>query len=158
MNGEYERVLNDCKIEIDKIENWVENNKLHSNVKFLVSYAVIKACAAIEVVFKNIIFEYLSQSVIEDTKNYLSKMIVDSSCNPGPGNISRLLDQINGEWKKDFEDKLKSTIQKGDLTSLVNLRNDFAHGRDVTASIKTVNRYYDSGIWVLNILDEIINA
>ena len=85
-------------------------------------------------------------------------MIIESSCNPGPVNIGRILEQINGQLKRNFDDTLKGTQQKGDLTSLVNLRNDFAHGRDVTASINTIVRYFDSGKWVLTVLDNILNT
>ena len=28
MNGDYERELNDCKIELGKIEHWINGNKL----------------------------------------------------------------------------------------------------------------------------------
>lgn len=158
MNGDYERELNDCKIELGKIEHWINRNKLDSNVKYLVAYSVIKATASIEVIFKKMVFEYLAQGVIEDTKKYLSNMIIESSCNPGPGNIGRILEQINGQLKREFDETLKGTQQKGDLTSLVNLRNDFAHGRDVTATINTVVRYFDSGKWVLTVLDDILNT
>lgn len=156
MNGDYERELNDCKIELEKIEHWINLNKLDSNVKYLVAYSVIKATASIEVILKKMVFEYLAQGVIDDTKKYLSNMIIESSCNPGPGNIGRILEQINGQLKRDFDENLKGTQQKGDLTSLVNLRNDFAHGRDVTASINTVVRYFNSGKWVLGVLDSIL--
>jgi len=38
----------------------------------------------------------------------------------------------------------------------VQLRNDFAHGDNVNISINTVITYYDAGISILNILDNII--
>ena len=56
MNGDYERELNDCKIELGKIENWINSNKLDSNVKYLVAYPVIRATATIEVIFKKKVF------------------------------------------------------------------------------------------------------
>ena len=43
-------------------------------------------------------------------------------------------------------------IEKVELNSLVQLRNDLAHGRSNNPSINTVIRYYKSGVKILDIL------
>ncbi len=158
MNGEYESKFNDCKLELEKIKQWINNNKLDTNVKFLVSYSVIRACGTIEFVFKQIIFNYLlDDNTKEDTVNYLNIQIIDSSCNPGTGNIERMLELINTSKKQAFSERIKGTNEKGDLKSLVNLRNDFAHGRDITSSINDVIKYYLSSCIVLQWLIEVLS-
>ena len=91
MNDDEKRVLEDCNLEIQRIKNWINNNKLDSNVKFLVSYAVIKASGSIELVFKSMINTFLSQNCIDETKVFLTKNIIDNSANPSPGNIEKHL-------------------------------------------------------------------
>ena len=46
--------------------------------------------------------------------------------------------------------------EKGDLTSLVNLRNDFSHGQKITATIANIMTYFQGGCKILEILDYII--
>ncbi|MCC8172998.1 MAG: hypothetical protein LIO65_00960 [Odoribacter sp.] len=51
---------------------------------------------------------------------------------------------------------MKGSNEKGQLTSLVDLRNSFSHGATITVSINDVKNYYNSGIWILQKLHEII--
>ena len=44
----------------------------------------------------------------------------------------------------------------GQLNSLVKLRNSFAHGSAITASINDVKNYYNAGIWILEKLCEVM--
>lgn len=158
ISAENTRRINDCHAEIDKIVKWIDEHKLDDNVKFLVGYSVVKASGTIEIVMKQMLFDFLAERVKTETELYLSKAIVDSSCNPSTGNIERLLDQIDTGRKGQFQEKMKEdeSKHKGDLNSLVNLRNDMAHGRNITATINTVAKYYDSGVLVLKSLDEIL--
>ena len=50
---------------------------------------------------------------------------------------------------------IKASGEKDKLNSLVQLRNDFAHGDSIAVSIDTVIKYFDSAINILNILDEV---
>lgn len=61
-------------------------------------------------------------------------------------------------WKLDFERLIAGTNQKGQLKALVELRNSFAHGAVITASINDIKNYYNAGIWILEKLDETING
>ena len=69
-----------------------------------------------------------------------------------------MLERINVRWKLDFERLIAGTNQKGQLKSLVELRNSFAHGAVITASINDIKNYYNAGIWILEKLDETING
>lgn len=156
MNGSYEQALRDCQIELDSIQQWIANNKLHSNVRYLTSYAVIKACGTIEYVFKQVVYDHLSEGANNEAKNFLNKNIVEASFNPGPGQMYKILEKINGVWKVNFENEIGGTNQKGQLKSLVDLRNSFAHGATITASINDVIAYYKSGVWILEKLDTVM--
>lgn len=155
---EYQRLLDDCKLELNNISNWIAANKLDSNIKYLVGYSVIKACGTIEIIFKSMIYNFLAEKSRDETKQYLNKMIVESSCNPNVGNISKILEQFDGKKSIKFNEKLKGTKKKGDLTSLVNLRNDLAHGRTINSSINNIQEYFMSGKEILLILDDVLSS
>lgn len=157
MNGNYDRLLQDCAIELNNIQQWISNHNLDSNIRFLTSYSVIKACGTIEIVFKQMIYDYLALGANDEAKAFLNKSIIEASFNPSPGQIYKLLEKINTTWKQSFENSISGTNQKGQLKSLVELRNSFAHGSVITASMNDIKNYYSAGMWILEKLDETIN-
>jgi hypothetical protein len=83
-------------------------------------------------------------------------MIIDSSCNPTTGNISKLVGQADGQRRAAFDAAVKNTTDKSNLNSLVSSRNDLAHGRTNNPSINTVKTYFESGVVILQTLDGIL--
>ena len=89
-------------------------------------------------------------------------MIIKSSTNPSPDNILDFLAKFEKEWKKGLSKKLSEYKKENtkdlsyDLNSLVQLRNQIAHGTNCTESKGTIMGYYKSGIEVLKILDNIL--
>ncbi len=156
MNGNYESVLRDCEIELNSIKCWIEGHRLDSNVRFLTLYAVIKASGTVEYVFKQMIYDYLENGANNEAKLFLSKSTLDASYNPTPGQMYKVLEKMNPDWRVTFEDVIKGSTQKGQLNSLVDLRNSFAHGASITASISDVKDYFDAGKWILEELYKVI--
>ena len=156
MNGDYRQTLRDCEVELNSIQQWIHSNRLDSNVRFLTSYSVINACGTVEYVFKQIVYDYLSSGANEEAKTYLNKSIIEASFNPSTGQMYRILEKINSDWRVGFENLIKGSSQMGQLNSLVKLRNSFAHGSAITASINDVKNYYNAGIWILEKLCEVM--
>ncbi len=156
MDSRYIEQLDDCSRELQIIETHINNDKFNSLNPFLISYAVVKACGSIEVVYKNLIVDIIAVGSTTEAKNYLEKNIRDSSSNPTTGNIQRLLQDLNSTWAQQFEAQIKGKDEKGSLSSLVSLRNDFAHGRSVTASIGNVKQYFEDAKTVLTWLESIV--
>ena len=158
MKNDYIVILNDTKNELLEIKKWIdqEKNKFDSKSRLLISYSIIKACGSIEVVFKHIIFDCLSDGVNDKTVSYIEKMILDSSCNPSTRNMGNMLQKISPLLKNNFENRLKLIGKKDKINSLVQLRNDFAHGDSIRVSIETVVTYFSAAVEVLNILDEVV--
>ena len=156
MNGNNLQLINDCKTELSNIKSYIVPNPLDSMVKYLVSYSVVKSCGTIEIVYKDIISSHLIKNANNEAISYFYKNIKDSSSNPKTGKISSLLEQINPSWKTVFENQIKDTPDKGLLNSLVDLRNQIAHGNSITSSIDDVIRYFNSGCNILLILDTIV--
>lgn len=156
MNGDNLKALDDCKTEIGNIRSWIDKNQLDSNIKYLVSYAVIKACGTIEFVLKDFICDFLSQNSIEETKFFLQRKIIKSSFNPSTQEIGKLFENLSSGWKSSFESRIKDSQEKQDLNSLISLRNSFAHGIAINVSIQVVERYFESGRKILSYIEDII--
>ena len=157
MNGRYIADLRECSIELNQIQKWIKSHPFDSNVRYLISYSVVKASGTIERVLKSILFDYVSQGANPEAINYFTKHIVEASFNPSPGMIEKILNNFNVSWGISFKSAISGSQRKGDLKSLVQLRNDFAHGSSITPSIETVIKYYISGVWILNELSKIVN-
>lgn len=159
MRADYENLLDATSHELKEIRKWInaDKNKFDSKTRYLISYSVIKASGTIEVVFKKIIYDYLSAGAGEKTAAYIEKMILDSSCNPNTGNMSNMLQNVSADWKKLFDDQVKLSGKKDKINSLVQLRNDFAHGDNINVSIDTVITYYDAAIDILKILNNVVS-
>ena len=162
MNEEYIRQLDDVKFELGQIKKWIdqEHNRTDTKARFLISYAIIRASGTIEQVFKQTLFDKLSYGTCEENNNFLSKHIIDSSCNPSTKMIERFLEEMSNNWKEKFKRIVKEEAikEKSELNSLVQWRNDFAHGRSNTNSIESVIASYKAGITILNILDKVIKT
>lgn len=158
MKDDYTNILADTGQELQEIRGWINSgrNMFDSKTRYLISYSVIKASGAVEVVFKRIVFDSLADNSKEETKAYLEKMILESSCNPNTGNMSNMLQSISTEWRAQFDTEVKNSGKKDKINSLVQLRNDFAHGDSISVSIDTVITYFDAAKDILRILDHVV--
>jgi len=158
MKPELERKIEDCRNDIENIKEWISSNKLHKNVKFLTAYCVLRSCSTIEVVFKTMLYDFLAEGARREAEEYLQKMILDSSSNPKTGIISKYLEEIDVKRKTYFDEQIKEKEEKSDLNSLVKLRNDLAHGRDITVTINTVERYFNAGCIIVEYLEDALKS
>lgn len=156
MTEDCQRNINDCRDELTNIKTWINKNQLDSNVKYLVAYSVVRASGAIELVFKQMVYDFLSDQAKKETQYYLEKQIIDSSCNPNVNNMLRILEQVDTQRRTRFDTATRDTQEKRDLGSLVNLRNDIAHGRTNNPTINNIERYFESGVKVLNKLELVL--
>ena len=155
MNGENIDLINQVNAELNEIKDWIHPNQMHSNTKYLNAYAVIRSCGVIEVVFKMILFDHLSAGANKEAESFLEANILENSRNPRTGVMESLLSEINPDWKTKFITVITNE-EKQALNSLVQLRNNFAHGRNNNASIQTIIKYFHHGVSVLKKLDSIV--
>ena len=157
MNGSYAQKLAECTIELNHIQDLINRNPLDSKVKYLTSYAVIRASGTIEQVLKEMLFDAITVGSSDEAKTYFNRHIVEASFNPSIKKISNLLPQMSRQWNQDFLSRTNGSTQKEQLDSLVDLRNSFSHGNEITTSIGDVVNYFDSGKWILEQLGEVIS-
>ena len=77
--------------------------------------------------------------------------IVKGSANPSQENIMNMLNQFDEDWKNIYKENLKADPDKQQLLyslqSLVDARNDFAHGGNPTLSMSRLaesGRFYEA--------------
>lgn len=160
MNTEFITKLDDCAAELQKIKKRIDKDQFDDMVKFLQRYAIIKACGTIETVVKNMIADHVDAGTSQELQNYISGRVRESSTNPSTGNVSGLLGEFSpSAWKASFDEKVKQHAnEKTSLNSLVQLRNDFAHGLSPNTTINTVIRYFDHARIILTLVDEALNG
>ena len=156
MTGNNIQLITDCQAELEDIKKFIVNNHFDSMVKYLVSYSVIKSCGTIEIIYKDIIYNHLIQNANPEAISYFSKNIKDNSSNPKIDNICRLLKQLNMSWNNLFKNSINNSPDKDSLNSLVELRNQLAHGGSITASINDVIAYFNGSCNILNLIDSIV--
>lgn len=159
MEAIYTTILDDCKTELQTIKARIDKDQFDSMVKFLQRYAIVKACGTIETVVKSLISDYVEQGAKVETQHYIENKVRDSSTNPKTSLISSVLGDFSPDWKNQFEIEMKAHNQeKQSLNSLVQLRNDFAHGKSPNTSINTIINYYADARTIVSIVDQIINS
>ena len=160
MRVELAEKLKDCTDDLQKIKERIDKNQFDDMVMFLQRYAIIKACGTIEVVIKNMIADYVDAETIPEVQNYISIKVRESSTNPSTGNISNLLGEFSSKvWKVNFDKKVQQhTTEKASLNSLVQLRNDFAHGQSPNTTIHTIIRYFRDSCVIITLVEETLNG
>lgn len=160
MRPELVERLNDCDDDLNKIKRRIDRNQFDEMVMFLQRYAIIKACGTVEAVVKNMIADCVDAGAIPEVQSYISVKVRDSSTNPSTGNISNLLGEFSSRvWKVNFDKKVKEHgTEKVSLNSLVQLRNDFAHGQSPNTTINTIIRYFNDSRVIITLVEETLNG
>ena len=134
MKAEFVTRLDDCADELQKIKKRIDKNQFDDMVMFLQRYAIIKACGTVESVIKNMIADHVDANTNPEIQHYIATNVRDSS-------------------------KVKQHgTEKTSLNSLVQLRNDFAHGLSPNTTINTIIRYFNDSRVIVTLVDETLNG
>ena len=160
-NHEVQRELSECSTELAHVKNLVDGlGAASAIVPYLTKYAVIRACGSIEWSFKTIIADYCSRRSKQQVKRFLTRRVREGSANPSYDMICRFLHDFDSDWKRDFKSKIDQepdkTILLLSLQSLVDARNDFAHGGNPSASITDVLTYFLHARRILETMDDVV--
>lgn len=160
-NAQVLLILNECQDDLDIVKYIVQSLGFSSTVvPYLSKYAIIKACGTIEIAFKAIITDHCSKRSKRQVKQFLSRKIKDSSSNPSYENICKILKDFDENWLKDFKNNLKShpdyNVILTSMQSLVDARNDFAHGGNPNLTIADTISYFNYCRTAMIILDQIM--
>lgn len=128
---------------------------------YIKKYAVIRATGSIESAFKQIIADRVDRDSHSQIKNFISRKIRNSSCNPRLDMIESMLSEFDELWRARFDEKIAladKPMLKGALTELVKARNSFAHGGAAELPIDKTVQYFESACLVMQILDETVHS
>jgi|GEM_PF-678992 len=156
-------ILSVAETEINDAKNIIQSlGQTSSVVPYLNRYCIIRACGALEQSFKTIIADYCNHRSKIQVKKYINKNIRDSSSNPSFENICRILKIFDQQWHSQFKASIRSHPQKDlillSLESLVEARNDFAHGGSPSTTVSDVIGYFNESKKIIIILDSTINT
>lgn len=163
MNNNYvQTLLDDCKNELDNVKLIIDGLGVASNiVPYLNKYAIIKACGIVEVSYKSLIADYCDRRSKPQVKNFLKKYVRENSKNPSYSNICNLLKEFDDNWNTTFKNSIDSHPNKSriitSIKSLVDARNEFAHGGNPTLTISDVISYFSDFRIVIEEIDNIVN-
>ncbi|MBB6086992.1 HEPN domain-containing protein [Wenzhouxiangella marina] len=160
-NDAVRALLDDCETELAAIETLINSLGLGSTiVPYLSKYGLIKACGTIEQAFKSVVADRCSYRARSQIKNYLEDNVRNSSSNPSFSNICKLLKSFDESWKTGFKGGVnmhaRASSLKTSLQSLVDARNEFAHGGNPRVSIGDVRQYYQDAREVIVELDRVV--
>lgn len=160
-NAEVDRQLTQCRAELDHVKNSIATVGVLSPVTpYLTKYAVIRACGTIEVSFKALVADFCSKRSKAQVKRFIHMKVRKGSANPSQENIMNTLNLFDEAWKKNFKSNLKSDPDRqkllASLQSLVDARNEFAHGGSPTLSIADVLQHFDHARRIVEHVDTVI--
>jgi hypothetical protein len=160
-NVDVKQLLDNCAAELALVKTIVDGLGMGSNVvPFLTKYAIIRSCGAIEQSFKAILADFCSKRTKKQIKRYLERKVRDSSTNPTYSAISKLVKDFDVDWNKSFKLAITGRVDKDvlltSLQSLVDARNEFAHGGNPISSIGDVLKYFAHSRTIIEELDVVV--
>ena len=153
--------LANCAQELAHIQGLVAAQSITSQlVPYLTKYAVVRACGAIEIAFKGVIADFCSYRGKAQVKHFINRRVRDGSANPSMHMIHKFLGDFDPNWTPAFKALLQQEANRQQLQtslqSLVDARNDFAHGGNPTVTIHDVVIYYQHSVRIIELLDTVV--
>lgn len=156
-NNAVENILNDCMNEFTQIEVLVNQvGSMSPMSKYFTLYSLIKASGVIEYAYKTIVADF-HNGASNQVRNYIDKMIRNSSKNPSLDNMNKILKDFDPAWHTSFKHQLDAHPDKSrlvqSLSSLNDNRNNFAHGLPCSASFSNIKDYFNDAVEIIKMFD-----
>lgn len=161
-NVEAEKVLIECDNDLSNALSIFTSIGATSNiVPYLNKYCIIRACGSLEVSFKTIIADFINKRSKKQIKKYINENVRENSANPSYNNICNLLKSFDLDWWREFKKKFNQHPKKHriltSVESLVDARNEFAHGGSPNLSLSSTIQYFTTSRVMIEILDDVVN-
>ena len=160
-NSEVQQLLTNCDNELTHIDGIIQNlGGTNLIVPYLNKYSVIKSCGTIEITFKTLIADFCSKRSKPQVKNFLNKKVRENSANPSYNRILQILADFDNTWVTNFKNQMQALQNYNSITSsiqsLVDARNDFAHGGSPTITFSDIRHYFNEAKFLIETLDNVI--
>ncbi len=170
-NKVVEAFMDDCASEFERIAGIItvpedsgstkETNAVRvDSLPFLTKYALIKSCGIIELCFKTIICDQVSQKENVRIKKYLDDTFLSRGVNPKVKAIAGYLAKFDEAWPKEFENRVQVKDDKisPSMRYLVDERNKHAHGKDTRIGFHEILSCFRYGRMAVEILDDVVSG
>lgn len=153
--------LDDCAAELAHLETLIIGlGPASAAVPYLTKYSIIKACGTVEQAFKTLIADFCDRRSKRQVKRFIQVRVRDASSNPSYGNMCKYLKDFDVDWHAQFKLRMDADVDRAQLLasleSLVDMRNDFAHGGNPSATIGDVMDYFRHSRQILAHVDAVV--
>jgi hypothetical protein len=160
-NSDVQLRLTNCDAELTHINTIIAGlGGTNLIVPYLNKYSVIKSCGTIEISFKTLIADFCCKRSKPQVKNFLNKRVRENSANPSYRRILQILAEFDENWVTNFKAQMQALPNYNSITSsiqsLVDARNDFAHGGNPTITFTDIKNYFDESKQLIVTLDNVI--
>lgn len=148
-----------AKQVLDKIDLAILNINSFSNLSaleesYLAKFLVVFICGIYEEAIEIIINEKIARCNIPEATRYVSHNLERHFQNPKIQRIKALLSEFNTNWEKTI--KVLSSQAKLALDSIVENKNNLAHGLSSNITLSEIIRYYNDSKIVIETIDNIV--
>ena len=116
-------------------------------------YLCVLASGFIEVSVRAIFEDYARRCSHSNVSSFVNKKLERHHRNLKWNKILDLVGEFSLDWRRRLEECIDSELQSG-VDSIVNDRNQIAHGGDSGISYGRVRQYYESAVEVVKLIDE----
>ena len=131
-----------------KFDDMVDDHELLAHWS---RYLCILVSGYLEESIRTIFREYSRSKSSPYVANYVETKL-DSFQNPKMGLILKLNGSFNQKWQKDLEEAVEDEI-KDSVNSIVNVRNQVAHGKNVGITPSILKNYYKNAKKLICLLE-----
>lgn len=139
-------------------DNLQENAEIDTEIKaHFAQYLCVQTSGFIETSVKTILQEYVRSKTEDQPTLNLVDARMKRTLNPGRSTLLPLI----GEFSKDWSDLIRVGLRNElgtSLDSVVSIRNQVAHGEDVTLTLHDMQRYFDHAQMVVRLIYEQCNS
>ena len=105
------------------------------------SYLCVRTSGYVEFAVKTILREYAKSKTNEPNISNFVNSQMERTLNPNRGAMLSLIGEFNSDWSETIKADIKNEIGTS-LDSIVSLRNQIAHGEDVTLAFHDMQKYF----------------
>ncbi|MBI2529813.1 MAG: hypothetical protein HYW05_01570 [Candidatus Diapherotrites archaeon] len=155
---EAKAMLKEIDTIFSNVDNFVNSTKMSSFIEveaYLAEYLAVIISGKYEEIIEKVLIEKAKRTKRLFVENFFSEVLSEIFSNPKPKRIKTILDYCDKHWYIKVK-KQSSDIGLSALFSIVNLRNEISHGKNVNITLKEIMRYYRDSKEVIEIIIDVI--
>lgn len=140
------------------IEENIEIAERVNNLKFasmLSGYLVVYISGIYEDCIEYLFIQRAGINNDEEIKNFVKTLIDHHFRNPNYENIKKMVKALDPRYKDIFYEKINNENVVA-LNSIINNKNNIAHGKSSNATIREIKNYHKNTLKIFEVLEEIL--